>query len=82
MWLGVFEEALSRASKLRSNELHLRKEIDFLIKNFEDNGYNRKKLHQIAQTHKPKKSEPPIKTGYNLRPKNIKKAKIEKKNKK
>ena len=78
LWLGVFKGALSRAYKLCSNELLLKKEIDFLIKNFEDNGYNRKKLYRIAQTYKPKKSDPPMKTGYNLRSKNKQKAKIKK----
>ena len=62
----MFKGALFRAYKLCSNELLLKKEIDFQIKNFEDNGYKRTKIYQIAQTYKPKKSDPLMKTGHNL----------------
>ena len=50
---------------------------DFLIKNFEDMAITEKNYTKLPK-HKPKKSEPPIKTGYELRSKSIKKAKIEK----
>ena len=58
IWLGVFKGTLCRAYRLCSNQTLLRKEIEYLINNFEDNGYNRKKLNKIVKNYKPKKPKP------------------------
>ena len=43
-WIGVFKEALCRAHRLCSNKSLLKNKINYLINNFEDNGYSRKIL--------------------------------------
>ena len=60
-WIGVFKGALCRAYRICSTPSLLKEEIDFLVNNFEDNGFERNKLLKIAQEYKPPelRTEPP-----------------------
>ena len=53
-WIGVFKGALCRAYRICSTPSLLKEEIDFLINNFEDNGFNRKHLQKIARDYRPR----------------------------
>ena len=63
-WIGVFKGALCRAHRLCSNKSLLKKEINYLISNFEDNGYSRKILKNITRTYTPKKLTISKETNY------------------
>ena len=52
-WIGVFKSALCRAYRVCSNETLIKEEIEFLINNFEDNGFDRHKLRQISKEYRP-----------------------------
>ena len=55
-WIGVFKGALCRAHRLCSSTTLRDKEIKYLINNFEDNGFDRRKLASIAKEYKPPES--------------------------
>ena len=54
-WIGVFKEAVCRAHRLCSDENLSKNEINYIINNFEDNGYNKKVLKNITKTYTQKK---------------------------
>ena len=52
-WIGTFKGALCRAYRLCSSPALIQDEINYIIKNYEENGYNRHQLQKIAGEYKP-----------------------------
>ena len=52
-WIGVFKGALCRAYRLCSSQTYIDEEIKYLIQNYEDNGFKRRDLEEIAQKYRP-----------------------------
>ena len=59
-WVGAFKGALCRAYRICSTPDLLKKEISFLIDNYEDNGFDRRRLTNIAKHYKPPEFRPPV----------------------
>ena len=58
-WIGVLKGALCRAYRLCSTPTHLKNEIDYLTRNFIDNGFKKKLVEDIVKSYAPTGQPPP-----------------------
>jgi hypothetical protein len=69
-WVGAFKGALCRAHRICSDPDLRKKETEYLLNNYEDNGFDKKKLIEIATSYKPPTTEenPPGQVGGPIPP--------------